>query len=315
MKKEEINKKNKNVKIDETLSNADINSCDNTNAIINTSAENPQSLNIGVALGGGGMCGFAHIGFLQVLEENGIIPNMVAGVSMGAIVGGFYATGWTPKELERLAKTISKSQIIEPNFFKMIKEGLVSGKKIEKFLEKNLRFKNIEDSTIKFYAGATDLKTGDIYYFESGSFVTALRASSAIPGVFPVKIAGETSYGDGGLVENVPFNILKKKGADVIIAVDCLNPYDKDNIPKNSVNALVYGMEVMQHKLIEFNKKLNRRNYDIYCLDTTEGVSHLDTDFKVIPRLIESGRNCALKNMDKIKEIIKNKQLKLINKK
>ncbi|MGN1208162.1 MAG: patatin-like phospholipase family protein, partial [Christensenellales bacterium] len=151
-----------------------------------------KDIKIGVALGGGGMCGVAHIGFLQVLEENGIKIDMLSGVSMGAIIGGLYATGWSGKELENLARTLSKSQIIEPNFFKMLKEGLVSGKKIEKFLEKHLKCKNIEESPIKFYAGAADLKTGKIFYFDSGNFTTALRASSAIPGLFPLCQANNT---------------------------------------------------------------------------------------------------------------------------
>ncbi|MGN1208414.1 MAG: hypothetical protein ACI4TI_02995, partial [Christensenellales bacterium] len=105
-----------------------------------------------------------------------------------------------------------------------------------------------------------------------------------------------------------------KRGADVVIAVDCLAEYNKNEPPKSTVNSLIFGFEVMQHALISCNKKMNKKNYDIYCLDTTEGVEHLDTDFKMIPKLIESGRQCALKNLDKIKEIIAKKTL-MLNKK
>lgn len=267
-----------------------------------------KKFKIGVALGGGGICGLAHIGFLQVLEENGIKPDIISGISMGAIIGGYYASGWNLKELEDFALKLTKNQIIELNYFKMLKQGVFSGKKIENILNKSLLVKNFEDCKIKFYAGATDLKTGKLHYFGKGNLTTALRASSAIPGIFPPVIANNTAYVDGGTSENVPFNILKKKGATVIIAVDCLNDYKKERLPKNTIQTLLYSMEVLQHNEIVTNQKMHSENFDIYCRDKTEGISHLDTDFKLIPVLIEGGRQCAKDNLNKIKKIIEKKE-------
>lgn len=267
-----------------------------------------EKLKIGVALGGGGMCGMAHIGFLQVLEENGIKPSIISGISMGAIIGGFYASGWDLKELEEFALKLSKNQIVELNYFKILKEGVFSGKKIENILQKSLIAKNFDECKTKLYIGATDLKTGKLHYFHKGSLISAMRASSAIPGIFPLVIANNTAYVDGGISENVPFNILKKKGADVVIAVDCLNVYKKEKLPKNTIETLLYSMEVLQHDGIVTNRKMHSENFDIYCNNKTEGVSHLDTNFKLIPQLIESGRQCAKENLDKIKEIIAKKE-------
>ena len=264
---------------------------------------------IGVALGGGGMCGIAHIGFLQGLIENGIEIDMISGISMGAIVGGLYASGMDIYDIEKLAKKIAKKDVIELNYFKMLKEGVVSGKKIERFLTRHLITQNIEDAKIKFMAGACDLKTGKLFYFENGSFATALRASSAIPALIPPVFANGTCYVDGGTCENVPFNILRQKGCDVVIAVDCMDDYQKDTLPKGSINTLAYAMEVMQHELIVLNKKTNKKNYDIYCYDITEGVNHMDTDFKQIPNLIESGKKCAQKYAKKIKKIIEKRKI------
>lgn len=277
-----------------------------------------ENLKIGVALGGGGMCGVAHVGFMQQLLESGIKVDAISGISMGAIVGGLYASGMNFDEMEKVAKALSKKDIIELNYFKILKEGLISSKKIERFLKKNVKTENIENGKIEFYAGACDLLTGKLHFFDKGSFVTALRASSAIPAIFPPVYANNTCYVDGGTCENVPFNILKEKGVDVIIAVDCLSEYSKDRLPNGSFSTLVYAMDVMQRQLIDQNKRHNKKNFDIYCYDITEGVYHTDTNFKVIPKLIENGRECAKEYIKKIKKIIEKKESlkkRLINQK
>ncbi len=275
--------------------------------------EEKKNLKIGIALGGGGVCGFAHIGFLQVLEENGIKPDIISGVSMGAIIGAFYASGYTLDEIEEKVKSIKKSDLFKLNAFRILKEGLISGKKIEKFLEKNLKVKNIEECNIPFYAGATDLKTGRSHYFDKGDIVQALRASTAIPGVFPAVNANGTSYVDGGTSENVPFKILRSKGADVVIACDCINLYKKEEVKTSMISALVSSVEILQYISNCSNLKLNRDKVDVYCIDSTEGVTPQTIDLKLIPKVIESGRQCALKHLDQIKKMIEKKEKVLEN--
>ena len=274
---------------------------------------NNKKLKIGVALGGGGVCGFAHIGFLQVLEENGIVPDIISGVSMGAIVGAFYASGYSLKETEEFAKSIKTSDLIGLNAFRILKEGLASHKKIERFLNKHLKVKTFEELKVPFFAGATDLRTGKSHYFRSGDLVKALRASTSIPGIFKAVEENGTAYVDGGMSENVPFKILRKEGADVVIALDCVEPYDNKELPKNSIAALMQSLLLQQSVATGAIAKHFEDRYDIYCIDSTEGTNPQKMDFKMIPKAIESGRQCALKNLDKIKEIIENKQKVLEN--
>lgn len=267
-----------------------------------------KNLKIGLALGGGGVCGFAHIGFMQVLEENGIKPDIISGVSMGAIIGAFYASGYSLKEIEEIAKNLKKNDLFSLNYFKILKEGLASGKKIEKFLDKNLKVKTFEECKVPFYAGATDLKTGKSHYFESGDLIQALRASTAIPGVFPAVKANDTAYVDGGTSENVPFKILRGKGADGVIALDCINLYKKDKLQTSAISSLMSSVEILQYISNCSNLKLNRDKVDVYCIDSTEGATPQSINLKIIPKVIESGRQCALKNLDRIKKMIEKKE-------
>ncbi|MGN1208413.1 MAG: patatin-like phospholipase family protein [Christensenellales bacterium] len=272
-----------------------------------------KKLKIGIALGGGFLCSMSHIGFLQVLEENGIKPDIISGVSMGAIIGAFYAGGYSLKEIEDLATSIKRNDLITINAFRILKEGLASTKKVEKFLDKKLKVKTFEELSIPLFAGATDLRTGKPYYFKSGNLIQALRASSSVPGFFQAVEANGTAYVDGGISENVPFKVLKKENADVVIALDCINPYENRDLPKNSIATQIQCSQLTQSIANAAIAKMNKDKYDIYCIDSTEGVTPDQMDFEIIPRLIESGRQCALKNLDQIKEIIKNKEKVLEN--
>ena len=267
-----------------------------------------DNFRVGFAFGGGGMCGVAHIGFLEVLEENNIPIDVISGISMGAIVGGFFASGLKAKEMENLVLKLAKNDIIEVNFFRLLKESLLTSRKIKGVIESNLVEKNIENAKIKFYAGACNLETGKLEYFESGLFSDAMLCSSAIPGIFPPVGKDNKIFVDGGVVENVPFNKLKEEKVDVIFAIDCLGEYKKNKISSNTFSYLTSSFEVMQKILIENNKTLNKENFDLYIYDSTDGVNHIDTDFKLIPKLIESGRRSAEQNLEEIKKIIKKKK-------
>lgn len=273
--------------------------------------KNMEKVKVGLALGSGGLCGVSHIGFLQVLEENNIKIDMISGISMGAIVGGLYASGYSLKDLEKIALNINKKDIIGINLFKIFKESLVGSKKIENFLNTLAQDKKIEDSKIKFYAQATNLKTGKLHTFEKGSLVEALRATSAMPGIMPPVKKDDTYYVDGGVACTVPFKILNKKGADVIIAVNCLNEYGLDELPKGSINTFMSSYDCTQYLYWKLDKETNKDKYDLYCFDNTKGVNPLSLDSKNIKKLIESGRQSALKYLDEIKEIISKKQEKL----
>jgi NTE family protein len=183
---------------------------------------------IGLALGSGGARGLAHIGVIKVLEENNIPIDFIAGSSIGAMVGGFYASGLNIKELEEIALGTDWrrifSTLLEPSF----KKGLIGGEKLKTFIEQHTDRKNFETCKIPFAAVATDLKTGEIVVLDEGEMAPAIRASISIPLIFkPVEINGRT-LADGGLSAPVPAEVARNMGADIVIAVNLdKHYYDK----------------------------------------------------------------------------------------
>jgi len=272
-----------------------------------------KKLKVGVALSGGGICGVSHISFLKVLEENGIKIDMISGISMGSVVGGLYASGMPLKDMETIVKSLSKNDILEINVFKMLKEGIFTGKKIEKTLSEYLKTENIEDAKIEFFAQAADLKTGKLHTFERGSFVEAIRASTAIPGVFAPVYKNNTVYVDGGIIDNVPFRILKEKGADVIISVNCLNDYKLNETPNNTISLVASSFFNMIDVIWKNDKEKYKDCYDIYCFDNTENISPFSTNFKDIPKILEAGKKAGEKYIFDIKDIIEKKKKLLKN--
>ncbi len=188
---------------------------------------------IGLALGSGAVRGLAHIGILKSLEQNGIKPDFIAGTSMGAIIGGLYASGVSIKELEEL--TVHMGQ---KSYWKILAPGLsltgfIDAHNVIKFLSLYVKDKNIEDFPIPFSAVATDFKTGCRHVFSQGSLFDAIRASSSIPIVFSPAVVKGTLYMDGGLTEPVPIRLVKEMGADIIIAV---NVVPSPEYHKKSIN-------------------------------------------------------------------------------
>jgi len=174
---------------------------------------------VGLALGGGAARGFAHIGVLQVLEEEGIKPQLVVGTSAGSLVAAFYASGKTGAQLSWLAEAMDESQLTDWTL-PFSNRGVLRGEALGKYVNSQLNGLKIEDMKMPLGIVATDLQTGDGILFRRGDVATAVRASSAVPSVFePVRIGGK-DYVDGGLVSPVPVRYAKLMGAEYIIAVD-----------------------------------------------------------------------------------------------
>lgn len=176
---------------------------------------------IGLALGGGGAKGLAHIGIIKALEAAGIKIDYIAGTSMGALVGGWYAATGDIRALENLIIHIKRSDVFPIKEIIKRKDGaLFKGESIADKLRKELKNIKIEDLKIPFAALATDAKNGDEIRLKNGDLVDAVRASIALPIVFaPVAIDGNLLI-DGGLVNPVPADVVKDMGADYVIAVD-----------------------------------------------------------------------------------------------
>jgi NTE family protein len=174
---------------------------------------------IGLVLGSGAARGFAHIGVLRVLIANGIIPDIVIGTSMGALVGGCYATNQLDP-LENWARSLTMRRIIGYLDVRFGGSGLISGGRLANRLHESIGATLIEDLPMRFAAIATEIGTGHEVWLTRGSLSLALRASYALPGVFPPVHIGKRWLADGALVNPVPVSAARAFGARVVIAVN-----------------------------------------------------------------------------------------------
>lgn len=173
----------------------------------------------GLALGGGAARGFAHVGVLQVLEENGLRPTVVTGTSAGSLVAAMYATGMKGAELERLALGMEEATLTDWSL-PILGRGVLRGDALERYVRQAVGGRTLENMALPLGILATDLQTGRGVLFRRGDAAIAVRASSAVPGVFtPVLISGR-EYVDGGLVAPVPVSQAREMGAEVVLAVD-----------------------------------------------------------------------------------------------
>ena len=174
---------------------------------------------IGLALGGGAARGWAHIGLLKVLDEEGLRPDVIAGCSIGAVVGGCYAAGKLPA-LEAFARSLTKRRIMGLLDFHLTGSGLIGGDRLRRLLDMDIGSERIETLPTRFAAVATELSSGHEIWLTRGPLVEAMRASYALPGIFdPVKIGGRYLM-DGALVNPVPVTIARALGADIVICVN-----------------------------------------------------------------------------------------------
>jgi NTE family protein len=174
---------------------------------------------IGLALGGGSARGWAHIGVLRALNEAGIHPDVVAGTSIGAVVGGCYVAGHLDA-LETFARSLTRRRVLGFLDFNFSGTGLITGKRLCDALDKRLRDIDIEALSKRFVAVATEIGTGHEIWLSRGRIVDAIRASYALPGIFrPVRISGRWLF-DGALVNPVPVSVCRAFGARYVIAVN-----------------------------------------------------------------------------------------------
>ncbi|AZO77870.1 NTE family protein rssA [Bosea sp. Tri-49] len=189
------------------------------NDLVSETAPRFSRPRIGLALGGGAARGWAHIGVLDVLTEAGYAPEVIAGTSIGAVVGGCYAAG-KMEPLREFALGLTKRRVVGLMDFHLGGAGLISGGRLKRLLERDLAGLQISELKQTYAAVATELGTGHEIWLTRGSLVDALRASYALPGVFdPVKLGGRWLM-DGALVNPVPVTVARALGADVVLCVN-----------------------------------------------------------------------------------------------
>jgi NTE family protein len=201
------------------------------------------SPSIGIALGGGFARGIAHIGVLKVLEEEGIPVRMVAGTSVGAIMGAAYCSGLTIAELEELAHKVRFTTFAR---WTISRYGFANNDRMSAFLARTLKAQTFEDLKIPLGVTATDFNTGKGAVFTSGSIIDPVRASCAYPGMFlPVEIRGSWLV-DGMLSYPVPTVPLREMGAERVLGVHLKGQWSKTRAPRNYFDVIGTSFAIAQ---------------------------------------------------------------------
>jgi NTE family protein len=252
----------------------------------------PAPVKIGLALGGGAARGFAHIGVIKALEAQGIVPDIVVGTSAGAVVGSLYSSGLSGFELQKIALDIDESQIGD---WSLPDRGVFKGEALQNFINRAVANRPLEKLPRSFAVAATDLKSGEAALFRSGNTGMAVRAASAVPGVFqPVNINGR-DYVDGGLVSPIPVRAARGLGADFVIAVDIsVNP--RDARTANTFDVLLQTFAIMGQSIGRYEKT----EADIVIRPVTAELPA--TDFAGRHRAVLEGEKAAAAAMADIKE-------------
>lgn len=252
-------------------------------ATVPTTPEVPtRAPRLGLALGGGAARGFAHVGVIQVLEQNGIRPDLVVGTSAGSMVAAMYASGKTAAELEATALSMEEATLTDWSL-PIMGRGMLRGEALTRYVRQAVGGKLLENMSIPLGVLATDLATGQGVLFRRGDAAQAVRASSAVPGVFaPVNITGR-DYVDGGLVAPVPVRYARDMGAEVVLAVD-ISSAPEGNSAVGSVQVLLQTFAIM-------GQSINRHELagaDVVLRPALVGVG--SADFTARLRAIEAGR-------------------------
>lgn len=207
--------------------------------------------NIALVLSSGGARGFAHIGAIKVLERKGYNITSVAGTSMGALIGGIYASGRL-KQFEEWVDTLDRLEVLRLTDISVSTKGLIRGIKIIDRIKEIVPDMNIEDLPMPYCAVATDLLKGAEQVFTSGSMFGAIRASISIPTVFQPFRKGNVYYVDGGLVNPLPINRVARSGNDLlaVVNVNSPQPYEpRHEEEHHEDNKVVARIKKLQSKL------------------------------------------------------------------
>jgi NTE family protein len=255
---------------------------------------------VGLALGGGGARGFAQIGVLRVLEQEKIPVDMVAGTSVGSLVGALFADSGKVLDAEFLAVAVKEDDLFDYQALAFFSGGFVKGESLERFLDTHLKHKTLESMAVPLVAVATDLGSGQTLVLDRGPVARAVHASCAIPGVFvPVEMNGRTVV-DGGVTDPIPADVLRQRGAEVVIAVAIPAgvPARKPRTPLEVAyqSALVMAQEI---------GACRAKEADVVISPDVAGVSF--DDFTQKRRLMEAGEEAARRALPAIRRALAEK--------
>ncbi|MBO8159447.1 patatin-like phospholipase family protein [Thermosyntropha sp.] len=255
-----------------------------------------KSPKIGLVLGAGSARGYAHIGVLQVLEENNIPFDFIVGSSMGAMIGGIYASGTDLRMLEKTVCQIDTSIFYDIHVPRL---GFMAGKRIVEVLRLLTKKKDFSELAIPLSVVATDLLSGQRVVLEEGSVAEAIRASISIPGIFNPVRRDDMVLVDGAVIDRLPVDVAREKGADVVIAVDVTFGPDRQIEIKNALDVILTSLDIMQ----KLHFDLSSSEADIVLQPKVGRFS--SRDFDKADEIIALGREEAKKKLEIIKEKIK----------
>jgi NTE family protein len=256
-------------------------------------AAEPRVPAIGVALGGGFARGMAHIGVLKVLEEEGIPVRIVAGTSVGALIGAAYCSGLSIEELEKVAHSVRFTTFAR---WTVSRYGFASNDRMVTFLARTLKVKTFEELRIPLGVTATDFNSGEGVVFHSGSIIDPVRASCAYPGMFlPVNIRGRWLV-DGMLSYPVPTRPLRDMGAERVLAVHLKGQWSKDGAPRHLFDVIGQSFAIAQDQM----SHLWRGAADLVVEPDVAGFAY--DDFKRAGELIRSGEAAMRKALPEVRK-------------
>lgn len=249
---------------------------------------------IGLVLGSGGMRGMAHIGVLKVLEEEKLPIAFIVGCSIGSLIGALFACGYSARRLKRMAQRLKRSEWID---FVMPRMGLFAGEKMLTVMDKMTRQRNIEATKIPIYIVATDLYKGCEVVIERGNLAEAVRASTAVPGIFAPFAKGDTLYVDGALVNPMPVDAARRLGADIVIGVDLVHGASVPEV-QNIFDVILQSIDIVE-------RQLGHAKYEEADVMICPEVGHISqSDFDKAEECIRIGEEAARTHIEEIRRLL-----------
>lgn len=287
-----------------------------------------KDLKVGLVLSGGGAKGLAHIGVLKAMEEAGVRVDYIAGTSMGAVIGGLYAAGYTPQQLDALVQNVDFDKVLQDGVPRKAKtfyekedaeryaltlpfdkfkldfpKSLSKGQHIYNLLSRTLDhvqdINDFEQLPIPFLCIATDVEKGSQIVLDKGYLPEAISASSALPSIYSPVVLNDNILIDGGVVNNYPVSELKAKGMDIIIGVDVQDSLRTRDQLKSAPDIL---LQINNYRTIQAMKS-KKDSTDIYLRPDISEYSLVS--FNDVTEIIAAGYEAASSKFDALKELSK----------
>lgn len=255
---------------------------------------------LGLALGAGGMRGFAHVGFMSVLEENNVKAEVIAGSSIGSVFGALFAVGLDSATIMKLAKGLGRDPWLD---FVLPKKGLISTKNIYEIMKLLTKGQRIEDLSIAFATVGTDLRSGAEYVFREGMVVDAVCGSLCVPGVFEPYEYKDMLLADGAVSDPTPTTTVREMGANVIVAVDLANADIVEGLD-NIYDVIVRSLDLMERSLHSYKHIAEQCDVLVRPNFSACGLNGL-TDFSKMDECYAAGREAALEALPTILQLMR----------